>query len=244
MQNKNKLFQGAGVIVCEPDDPIFNELAIIVRTEYAKEVSAVFFALKKVFSNSIDHLSKYEFYGRLAEAANAQLDKKGDCKDLQKSIISEACTIASEMKKHLYFAYGSNMDKNQMEQRCPNSIFAGTATLPEHEFALDRAGAATVKSNPSDTVYGALWLITEFDEERLDVYEGVRNGCYRKTLCSITNDRGSSFSALVYISNREDHDGKTYRTGYMDNIIQNARLLEFDPHYVEQLESRFERNLQ
>ena len=49
------------------------------------------------------------------------------------------------MEETLYFAYGSNINLEQMEHRCPNAQVVGPVTLADHElqfrgngFALDR----------------------------------------------------------------------------------------------------------
>lgn len=38
----------------------------------------------------------------------------------------------------LYFAYGSNMNWDQMRERCPSSRFLGIAALPDHRLAFTR----------------------------------------------------------------------------------------------------------
>jgi len=38
----------------------------------------------------------------------------------------------------LNFAYGSNMNWNQMRERCPSSRFVGIAVLRDHKLAFTR----------------------------------------------------------------------------------------------------------
>jgi len=38
----------------------------------------------------------------------------------------------------LYFAYGSNMDWNQIRGRCPSASFLGIAVLLDHRLAFSR----------------------------------------------------------------------------------------------------------
>jgi hypothetical protein len=38
----------------------------------------------------------------------------------------------------LYFAYGSNMNWQQMQDRCPSARFFGVALLPDHKLAFTR----------------------------------------------------------------------------------------------------------
>mgnify|MGYP006305897221 CR=1 FL=1 len=44
----------------------------------------------------------------------------------------------------LYFAYGSNMDEDQMYDRCPGATLAGMATLDEYAFIINEIGRAHV----------------------------------------------------------------------------------------------------
>lgn len=56
----------------------------LVITEYSKELSWLFIQLKYVFSEKIDYISKYDFYGCLAQAALDYLDSNEDvhCQEL------------------------------------------------------------------------------------------------------------------------------------------------------------------
>src|SRR4051812_39681583 len=103
---------GAGVIIStEVDDRVRRHLedeSIVlgsqrtaprpraVITPLAPELAWLFNELKAIFSGTIDHISKYDFYGRLAEAANEQLagnEKKFDleaCQKLLFAVIREA----------------------------------------------------------------------------------------------------------------------------------------------------------
>ena len=235
----NKLFAGAGVIVRKPGGEADGGSITAVETQHAKEVSAMIFALKAVFENDLDYFNKYEFYGRLADAANDQLYRGDDLSAIRKAVLAEACVMAAEMGKHLYFAYGSNMDIAQMADRCPDAIFVETATLQGYEFELDCTGAATVVESHGSTVYGVLWFISESDEKELDRYEGVRSGCYRKAVLPVLDGKGGSLPALVYVSNRDVHDGITYRSGYMPKIIANAKRLGFSEEYIQNLEHKW-----
>lgn len=238
VKNNDKLFAGAGIIVCKPGSAKGCESITVVETVYAEQLSTLIFSLKDVFNNDLDYFNKYEFYGRLADAANSQLQHSDNYEALRLAVIREACDIAAEMGSHLYFAYGSNMDVDQMAHRCPDAVFTGVASLPGYAFELDSAGVATVVERPGSTVHGVLWLISESDERSLDGYEGVGHGCYRKANLSALDDAGRSSCPLVYVSNRGTHDGMTYRSYYMDNIVRNARKLGFDTEYIKNLEMK------
>lgn len=64
-----------------------------VITEYSKELSWLFFQLKDIFSEQIDYVSKYDFYGLLAQAAIDYLannEGSQDAKDLLLEVLNAA----------------------------------------------------------------------------------------------------------------------------------------------------------
>jgi len=50
-----------------------------VITEFAKELSWLFYQLRDTFTGEIDYISKYDFYGLLAQAAIDYLEKNKEC---------------------------------------------------------------------------------------------------------------------------------------------------------------------
>ena len=80
-----------------------------------------------------------------------------------------------KMKTKMYIAYGSNMDLEQMQRRCPEAELLGTGRLEKWRlmFKGSKTGAyATIEREKGKSVPILLWRITEMDEERLDRYEG------------------------------------------------------------------------
>lgn len=73
------------------------------------------------------------------------------------------------MKPIYYFAYGSNMDMEQMRRRCPDAKRIDTAVLHGWKFALDEVGYATVVPAAGASVPGLLWMLSDADEAELDV---------------------------------------------------------------------------
>ena len=71
-----------------------------------------------------------------------------------------------------YFAYGSNLHHLQMKRRCPKCCFIKKIIL--HNYFLtfrSKYGAADIEKKMGKKVYGALYLISEIAERRLDIYE-------------------------------------------------------------------------
>ena len=74
------------------------------------------------------------------------------------------------MKKFLYFAYGSNLNIEQMKQRCSNAFGISPAVLNGWQL-LERT-YADIEECPGECVNGALYEISEKDLAELDLYEG------------------------------------------------------------------------
>lgn len=78
-----------------------------------------------------------------------------------------------------YFAYGSNMDVDQMKCRCPDAKALDVAVLVGCTFRINRYGMATVVPSTS-RVHGLLWEISASDENSLSRYEGEATEFYLK----------------------------------------------------------------
>ena len=114
------------------------------------------------------------------------------------------------MKRFLYFAYGSNMDVRQMNERCPGAIRMKPAVL--HDYKLTERLYADIDESAGRNVSGILWGISENDLKNLDIYEGFPTFYTRKTVNVWTDtSTGSRMQqALVYIMT---HAAKTRRDG-------------------------------
>ena len=76
-----------------------------------------------------------------------------------------------EETEKLYFAYGSNINLEQMANRCPSATIVGPAVLENYEL-LFRRGYATIKPRKGGRVHGLLWTLDSLCEQSLDHYEG------------------------------------------------------------------------
>ena len=90
-------------------------------------------------------------------------------------------------RTRLYMAYGSNMNLEQMADRCRTAEVVGKGILKNYEllFRGARHGAvATVEPREGSSVPVVLWKIGARDEVALDCYEGYprhpRGRCDRR----------------------------------------------------------------
>ena len=112
----------------------------------------------------------------------------------------------------LYFAYGSNLNVEQMAHRCPNAEPLGAAYLPS--LRLIFRGVADIEEGDSEDLLPiGIWSITDKCEKALDIYEGVSSGLYRKIW---------THGMMTYTMNRSGyvppspHYYKSIKDGYQD----------------------------
>lgn len=70
----------------------------------------------------------------------------------------------------LYFAYGANLDQENMRWRCPDAVAIQPLHLQGYRLAF--SGVATILPEEHSQVPGGLWAISEADERALDQFEG------------------------------------------------------------------------
>lgn len=137
------------------------------------------------------------------------------------------------MSNKLYLAYGSNLNLEQMEYRCPYATPLGTAGLSGYRllFRGGKNGAvATVEPAEGSSVPVLLWEITPRDEEALDRYEGYPH-FYRKETVTVELG-GKPVEAMVYIMNEGPPLG--IPSGYyLEVIIDGYTSAGFDPAVLE-----------
>lgn len=140
----------------------------------------------------------------------------------------------------VYVAYGSNLNMEQMRDRCPTAEFIGTGAIENYELqfkgSLHNAHATIAPKEGSSALVG-VWRIQKPDESHQDMYEGYnpKSYCYyNKEQIPVKMDDGSTLTGMVYImDSRMDfgNPSKNYydivRQGYEDcgldtNVLDHA----------------------
>lgn len=135
----------------------------------------------------------------------------------------------------LYFAYGSNMDRQAMRLRCPSSRALGRARLVRHKLFIMGSGYASVKCDPRMDVHGVLYELALSDVPGLDRYEDVGRGLYKKVTQPVLRDTGSPVRALVYVGSSQI-EGKPSAV-YLSGVIAAAKNWSLPDAYVSYLAS-------
>jgi len=103
-----------------------------------------------------------------------------------------------------YFAYGLNLNRKQMLERCPDSKPRFFATLNNYKLVFVgwsrqwRGGVVSIKSFRGERVLGAVYEISETDLRRLDKYEGYPTN-YNRIKVTVFSEDGEAIEAITYI---------------------------------------------
>ena len=102
-----------------------------------------------------------------------------------------------------YFAYASNLSRNQMVERAPDSKPRFIATLPNFKLTFTarsgrQGGVASITPHRGEKVIGAVYEISERDLRRLDGYEGYPT-VYDRRKVTVWTETNEPIEAITYI---------------------------------------------
>ncbi|MDO8491841.1 MAG: gamma-glutamylcyclotransferase family protein [Dehalococcoidia bacterium] len=127
-----------------------------------------------------------------------------------------------------YFAYGANLNRKQMSERCPACKPLFRATLPNHKLIFTgwsrkwRGGTATIRPAQGEKVLGGIYEVSEADLKTLDGFEDVpqTNSRAKKT---VVKDGGDWVEVVAYVKREQLEEAKPspeylaiVRQGYKD----------------------------
>jgi len=103
-----------------------------------------------------------------------------------------------------YFAYGANLNRKQMLERCPDSKPVFIATLRNYKLVFVgwsrqwRGGVASIQPFRGEMVLGAIYEVSDRDLRRLDSYEGLPGSSNRLNI-TVFDEDGEPIEAITYI---------------------------------------------
>ena len=103
-----------------------------------------------------------------------------------------------------YFAYGTNLNRKQMLERCPDSKPKFTATLHNYKLVFVgwsrqwRGGLASIRPFRGEKLLGVIYEVSNRDLRRLGSYERYPNN--HSTLnVTVFDEGGEPIKAITYI---------------------------------------------
>lgn len=133
------------------------------------------------------------------------------------------------VERELYFAFGSNMDPEQMARRLRDPWPIGPAVLLEYRrtFPLYSqrwgGGVASAARSAGHRLHGVLYELTAEDLEQLDGWENVRTdgwGHYKRERVTVQTTAGRGVEAWTYIA-RPGRSHKPPRE-YVETMLRGA----------------------
>ena len=149
----------------------------------------------------------------------------------------------------LYVAYGSNLNLEQMEWRCPNSKTIGNGVIEDWKLVFNTH--ADIIPCKGKNVPVVVWDVPSVDWNYLDVYEGYPKYYVKRKIKVRMND-GKVKACIVYVMANNNkgfyppdlYYWKTIKEGYQDNNITDFTALnEALCEAWEKSEEEYERRL-
>lgn len=151
----------------------------------------------------------------------------------------------------LYFAYGSNMDIDDLSRWCaekshPLPVLLNTQPAILKGYRLDfnyysgsrKSGAANIMPSASNSVYGLVSEVTEDSLAIISKKEGAPS-YYEKITVTLESFTGTPLHDVVTFKAAKAREKSSFQPPsryYLDLILDNARRHEFPSHYIKELE--------
>lgn len=139
----------------------------------------------------------------------------------------------------IYFAYGSNMEHEQMQSRCPGGRVIGIGELVHYTLAFTRwsrswnSATADILPEKGKGVCGVLYDLTLDDLKRMDKFADYPNSYIRQDVFVESN--GEKLPALTYVAIRQ---GVFFPSkAYLGKMIQGAESHKIPERYIATLRS-------
>ena len=129
-----------------------------------------------------------------------------------------------------YFGYGSNLSKEQMAIRCPESKYYASGTLSGYSWLINARGYASITPSESEFVLGEVFTLSQQDIDYLDIYESVEEGMYLKSNLSIETSK-CTIDCLVYIAS--DSTPGIPKEEYIERINLGIKSANLPDDYVQ-----------
>jgi len=139
----------------------------------------------------------------------------------------------------IYFAYGSNMDVDQMTNRCPGSKLIGTGRLYNYSMVFTRwsrawnSATADILPDQKMSVYGVLFEVTLEDLKKMDRFADYPNSYVRQDITVETGEL--QLPAMTYVAIRQGPFLPS--KAYVGKMILGAEQHQLPEEYISFLKS-------
>lgn len=144
----------------------------------------------------------------------------------------------------LYFAYGANMDPDELTRRVGAMEKVGKARLDDHRLVFNRdghlwkGGVSSVVEHTGETVFGVLWRVTGPALKTLDAIEDPA-AYARVTKTVVVEDDGQSVLCQIYVAYPEGE--RPPAPAYIALLLSAAEKAELPADYIAMLRAHRDR---
>jgi hypothetical protein len=144
---------------------------------------------------------------------------------------------------HLFFAYGANMNQDQIKSRCQKPEVLTIARLADHAMAffgcskIWDGGQETVVSRVGEDLWGVVYKLSFSDGELLDAWQDVRlngTGPYFHYPTEVVAPDGSVYQVLLYKKDILDEPQKPSEE-YLAHIVKGAVAQGLPEAYINKI---------
>ncbi len=140
----------------------------------------------------------------------------------------------------LYFAYGANMDEETLRSRGVQFAKASNGKVRDlrlvfHKPAEDGTGRADLQDDRGSITEGVVYDIPEESLARLDIYEGIDKGHYRRQTVLVQTARGEQECTAYRAAKFKA--GLKPSPAYLQTVIRGAEAHRLSTAYLTFLRS-------
>lgn len=137
-----------------------------------------------------------------------------------------------------YFAYGSNLSRSRLRERVGDWNNEKKATLKDYKLTFKRTsgdtGVANIEESEGDTIYGAIYYLTEEQMKKLDGHEGTPF-TYKREEVEVVSDSGKNLKAIAYILVKGFNPKKPSK-GYLNLILLGLKEHNYSEEIINKIE--------
>ena len=140
-----------------------------------------------------------------------------------------------------YFAYGSNLCHDRLQQRVPSATFISKAKLSGYKLrfnkiGIDGSGKGNIEqtSHSKDAVWGAMFQVRQSELSHLDNAESLGVG-YERHRLSVHTPQGN-IAVFTYIAILKDDNLKPFHW-YKAYVIHGALEHGLPESYIQQIKA-------
>lgn len=141
-----------------------------------------------------------------------------------------------KMSEFVYFAYGSNLNLEDMKKRCPSGTVIGKGLLKDYRLVYrgkENESYLNVEKEDGENVPIGIWEIDECDLDSLDCYEGYPE-LYHREYTDVETEKGT-VTGMIYIMN-EGYPVSEPADSYRETCMKGYADFGFDTDILKRSE--------